>query len=118
MRRGLGGGALAGALVGGGVQASDVYYRSWDTVAYAAVIGALVALPAALAAVIGYQAMEVRGVRVAWLAGSLAAAAAVVGLAVVLGVSAVLFTGACAAVAFLLALASAPTITTRRTQAT
>lgn len=113
--RGLGGGALAGALLGGGVPASDVYYRSWDTVAYAAIIGALVVLPAALAAVIGYQAVEVKGVRLAWLAGSLAAAVAVVGIAVVLGVFGVLFTGVCAAVAFVVALACAPTITTRRT---
>jgi len=116
VRRSLGGGALGGALLGAGLQVSDVAYRSWDTVAYAAVLGALVALPPALAAVIVYQAVEARGVRLAWLAGSLTAAVTVVGVAAMLKILDVLFTGTFAAAAFVVALASAPTITTRRSR--
>jgi len=113
VRRALGGGALGGALLGAGLQVSDVAYRSWDTVGYAAVVGVLVALPVALAAVIVYQAVEARGVRLAWLAGSLTAAVTVVGVAALLGILDVLFTGAFAAAAFLVALTCAPTITRR-----
>lgn len=77
VRRGLGGGALGGALLGVGLTASVAVLSSPSpgllaSMLLAGVIGALVALPAALMAVIAYQALEVRSLAVAWLAGSLA----------------------------------------------
>jgi hypothetical protein len=112
--RGLAAGALGGALLGAGLQISDVAYRSWDTVLLAVGVGALVALPAALVAVITYQWVEARSVRAAWVAGSLAAAGAVVGTAAVLQMLATVLTLGGATAAFVTALVSAPFVTTRR----
>lgn len=112
--RGLGAGMVSGGLLGAGVQVSDVAYRSWESVVFAAVVGALVALPSALVAVIVYQVVHPRGLRLGWLAGGLAAAAAVVGAAVVLGVANPWASATLASAAFVAALALAPNITTRR----
>ena len=89
-------------------------YRDWGSVALAGGVGALVALPAALAAVVVYLAVGRRGVRLAWFAGGLAAAVAVLAEAAVLGVLASLASVLAALVAFAVALASATIITTRR----
>lgn len=113
--RGLLGGAAGGALLGAGVQAGDVAYRSWGSVAFAGGVGALVALPAALAAVVVHLMVVRRGVRLAWLASGLAAAVAVLVTGALLGVLANPTTVAAAAVAFTVALASAKIITTQRT---
>ncbi|GAB2593995.1 hypothetical protein GCM10009593_38300 [Microlunatus antarcticus] len=114
LRRGIGCGVVGGAVLGAALQASDGAYRSWATVGFAALVGALVALPAALAAVIVYQAVEGKGLRLAWLAGSFAAALAVVGVALVLGVFDAPAVAVCAAVALAVAFMSAPVVTTRR----
>lgn len=112
--RGLLGGAAGGALLGAGVQAGDEVYRDWGSVALAGGVGALVALPAALAAVVVYLAVARRGVRLAWLAGGLAAAVAVLAAAAVLGVLVNPASVVAATVAFVVAVASAKIITTRR----
>lgn len=96
------------------MQAGDSAYRSSATVGFAALVGALVALTAALAAVIVYQAVEGKGLRLAWLAGSLTAALAVVGVALVLGMSDALARAVCATAAFVIASIFAPVVTTRR----
>ncbi|GAB2594215.1 hypothetical protein GCM10009593_38670 [Microlunatus antarcticus] len=114
MRRGLGCGVVGGAVLGAKLQAGDSAYRSWATVGFAALVGALVALPAALAAVIVYQAVEGKGLRLAWLAGSLASALAVVGVALVLGMSDALAPVVLATAAFVIAFMFAPIVTTRR----
>lgn len=102
--RGLGIGVLLGALLGGGLQASDVNYRSWITVGFAAVIGAAVALPPALAAVIIYQVVEIKSLRLAWLACSAAAAAVIVTLAAALDVLAAPVTPVAAHLVFAIVL--------------
>lgn len=123
VRRGLGGGALGGALLGVGLTASVAVLSSPSpgllaSMLLAGVIGALVALPAALMAVIAYQALEVRGLAVAWLAGSLAAAATVIATAALLGMITSRLAVVCGVATFVIALVCAPTITTRRVTAT
>jgi len=111
--RGLLAGAVGGALLGAGVQGSDAVYRDWTSVAFAAGVGALVALPAALAAVLVHLAVARRGVRLAWFAAGLAAAVAILAVAAVLRVLLAPPSAVAAAVAFAVALASAKVITTR-----
>ena len=120
VRRGLGGGAAAGALIGAGLQGGIVVIGSSGSpgllasVLFAGVVGALVALPAALMAVIVYQALEDRGLTVSSLAGSLAAATTVLVTATLLGMIDSLLAVVCAVATFVVALAWAPRITTRR----
>ena len=111
--RGLGTAVLLGALVGAGLQASDVNYRSWITVGFAAVVGAAVALPPAVAAVIVYQVVEVKSLRLAWLACSGAAAAAIVTLANALDLLAAPFTLVAALLVFAVVFATSRFITTQ-----
>lgn len=113
--RAVGIGALLGGLLGGGLQASDVNYRSWITVGFAAVIGAAVALPPALAAVIIYHVVEIKSLRLAWLACSAAAAAVIVILAAALDVLAAPVTPVAALLVFVVVLATSRFITTQAT---
>ena len=113
--RGLGIGVLLGALLGGGLQASDVNYRSWITVGFAASIGAAVALPPALASAIIYQLLETRSLRLAWLACSATAAAVIVILAAALDVLTAPVTPVAALLVFTVVLATSRFITTQAT---
>lgn len=110
--RGLGIGVFLGALLGAGLQASDVNYRSWITVAFAAVIGAGVALPPAVVAVVVYQVVEVKSLRLAWLACSIAAAAVIVTMAAALDLLAAPITPVAALLVFSIVFASSRFITT------
>lgn len=119
VRRGLAGGTLAGTLLGAGLQGSVAVLGPPSpgllaSILLAGAVGALVAFPAALMAVIAYQALEVKNIAVAWVVGSLTAAATVLVTAALLDMTDSPLALVCTAVTFVVALVCAPAITTRR----